>query len=77
MQELVPCPFCGSTNLELFRANRDYDWDDEAFHGYYTIRCMKCDARGPIVDIVSSDGRITEDEAHSKAAQNWNKRVLY
>ena len=77
MQELAPCPFCGSTNLELFRVDRDYDWDDETFHGYYTIRCMKCDARGPKVDIVNADGSIAEDEAYSKAAENWNKRVLY
>ena len=75
MQKLVPCPFCGSTNLELFRVDSNYDWDDETFHEYYTIRCMKCDARGPKVDIGSVDGKIVEDEAFNKAAQDWNKRI--
>ena len=77
MKELAPCPFCGNINLELFRANRDYYWDDETFHEYYTIRCIKCDATGPTVNIVSANGEITEDEAYMKAAENWNKRVLY
>ena len=74
MQEIFPCPFCGSTNLELFRADRNYNWDDETFHGYYTMRCMKCDARGPITEVKSTDGRPTDNEAYLKAAQIWNNR---
>ena len=37
MKELLPCPFCGSTNLRY-----DGYWCYK-FDGYY-VRCLKCDA---------------------------------
>ena len=37
MMELLPCPFCGSTNLRY-----DGYWCYK-FDGYY-VRCLECDA---------------------------------
>ncbi len=36
--ELKPCPFCGSTNLEVM----------EIDEGYAAIACGTCDAFGPM-----------------------------
>ena len=43
-QKLLPCPFCGSTNLEV------YETDDVAF-----VRCLGCYAEGPQVVISAKE----------------------
>lgn len=59
MSDLKPCPFCGSSDLELFN-------DEEQV----MIRCRDCDARGPSCNLdrkaqVEWNVRPTED--------NWKK----
>ena len=61
---LLPCPFCGNINVELFDQAPN-EW------GHFYIRCHKCQATGPHIDY---DPRQGEESARSEAATAWNQR---
>jgi Lar family restriction alleviation protein len=59
--DLKPCPFCGSTDLEQF----DNDW------GWPVVSCNKCKASGPI----PQDATASDDMLRSVAVVLWNTRA--
>ncbi len=51
---IAPCPFCGAMP----------EVDDEGrYYGLYYVRCLNCDARGPLGDDADEAIRL------------WNKRA--
>jgi len=74
LEKLRPCPFCGSTRLEINNTHRAYYW----------IMCLGCDASGILVEVGgSSFGRDVASEDltrrhHQMAKQGtmdaWNRR---
>jgi Lar family restriction alleviation protein len=61
IEELKPCPFCGSTNVEAF----EQDSDDCPFHSAI-VRCFDCDAQS---------AQMVGRDKIAMAARAWNKRV--
>ena len=63
-----PCPFCGSTNHEVF---------DGGTFRWRHVECRECGARGPDVS-VQTLGKGTpsswETEAIQRAYAEWNNR---
>lgn len=61
--DLLPCPFCGSDNV---------NWDDGSDHNFVII-CMNCGAQTP------ESNRFFSDEMYFKTydeAKNfWNRRA--
>jgi Lar family restriction alleviation protein len=64
MTELLPCPFCGGTDIED-------DWDD---YGNVMQWCKGCDARGPVVGNTSSGPIRKEHTLRDEARRLWNLR---
>jgi hypothetical protein len=46
MSELLPCPFCGSTETKAWKANTD-PWQ--------RLQCAKCNAVGPVFGLPPHD----------------------
>lgn len=71
--ELLPCPFCGSTKLELINTHTPS----------YLVRCLKCDAEahgnvpaGGGSQIPDRDVAVRLHRAAMRsAALKWNKRI--
>lgn len=74
---LLPCPFCGSTDLEIYC--NEYGCKTIRYDGY--VECNTCDASGPRLDVpaveVIDGKRIVRDYADVKEmlANKWNVRV--
>lgn len=77
MNELKPCPFCGSTDVAV-------EHDEE----YWTVvfgTCLTCDAQGPTVGFeqTTAPGKQATDDkiranarvAKVRAAELWNRRT--
>ena len=74
MNELKPCPFCGSTSLKV-----------ESKHNgrlYYTgthsatVRCNKCHARGGTASCKVEKGKHRADgDTEKRAIEAWNRRA--
>ncbi len=75
MPKLMPCPFCGSTDLKI-----DIDRTNKIFgetQFTVTVQCMKCHARGPVVRMVRHCGLPNEREiCEEMVAEAWNRRAL-
>ena len=61
MTELKPCPFCGSTNVEIRRKT----WNGDE---YFYIHCENCE-----MDCRKSDWANGFDK--SNIEEQWNRRV--
>lgn len=67
-QDLLPCPFCGSTNIDVLEGST-FRW---AF-----AECIDCGARSGEIRVQTSGvGTIDEwkKEAQVKALNEWNQR---
>lgn len=66
---LLPCPFCGETNVDVH--------EGDTFRWRYAA-CRSCDARAPEVRIRTT-GHGTkpewEDDARARAITQWNTRI--
>jgi hypothetical protein len=72
MEELKPCPFCGSLSIvkkeQKFKASNCDDWSDDIHfysHTDYWAKCKKraCSANGPI------------KRSERGAVEAWNRRA--
>lgn len=62
---LLPCPFCGSSSVEVEEADRDC-------HKYWLrVRCIKCNSTGPVC------GRFKGNTADpiQETIKAWNKQA--
>ena len=76
MAELLPCPFCGGTDIELSIKKTKYPF------WYTSMYCTKCNCYGARTKVtVQGLGYVTRDDiAHSKeteriAIEAWNTRT--
>jgi Lar family restriction alleviation protein len=65
--ELLPCPFCGETDIED-------DWDD---YGNMMQRCKGCGANGPVVGNTPSQPIRKEGTLRTAARLLWNQRAAF
>ena len=67
MKEIKPCPFCGSTNIEVStNLDNDRKW----------CTCKECDTEGPLVrDVYDYEKDCTIYPTEDQAITYWNKRV--
>lgn len=73
MNKLKPCPFCGSTKLEItVEGSSNYKFMDNEKENRYTssVRCNKCLARGSTYSRLGYRHRKIEKEA----TKLWNAR---
>lgn len=70
MNELKPCPFCGSDKLKLVKKRTTY-------HGHKayvaSVRCNCCNARGGTVTNLTIPYAVKED-VEAEATRRWNRR---
>ena len=69
MDELKPCPFCGSTKVGM---GKGAHWVAEKQNG--NIRCIvcgDCGVNGGVFNLLA----MTETQAEKKAIEAWNRRV--
>jgi len=57
--DLLPCPFCGSTNIKIFQPNSD---------PWHRRQCVDCSAIGP-------PGKGMPGHGDSGGIEAWNERV--
>ncbi|QBH96075.1 restriction alleviation protein, Lar family [Limnobaculum zhutongyuii] len=63
MDKLKPCPFCGSSEVELF----EMDEEDNPYRAW-VVRCHKCDVQTAMF--------VGSIEQKKRCATNaWNRRV--
>ena len=70
MSEVMMCPFCGSTAIELLQFDEDGD--------YAAMFCRRknCGASGPVVDAEHNDDNdFDEGATYPKALSAWNNRL--
>ena len=65
MSELLPCPFCGSDDVQLEYARKAQFW-------VYWIECNGCGCEGPIEITGDNVDALNTPE---DAARAWNERV--
>lgn len=62
--EMLPCPFCGSENIEPIHCSGDYGYSPSTDH----VQCLSCGASG---------GTIKDDDCGNNmdlAIGKWNRR---
>ena len=90
MEELKPCPFCGSTKTKLAskRAKAGYTGIDAiVYQMSYSVRCNVCHARGSTyggkviashLDVYRNNipkWATTYEELEELAVEAWNRRA--
>lgn len=63
--DLLPCPFCGSENLQVFHTNGEYGYSASTDY----VACCSCGARGGTVE----DYNCNNNSKY--AISNWNSRA--
>ena len=71
--ELLPCPFCGSTNIELIEGSWEnpngYEWGGGK---YYKVKCLDCFCGTKEHRCGFSNSDKTKEK--EEAIKTWNKR---
>lgn len=63
--DVNPCPFCGSSSIEVEEADRDC-------HKYWLrVRCIMCNATGPVCGRFKGDAT----EPMQETIRAWNKQI--
>jgi hypothetical protein len=67
--DVMSCPYCGSTEIELLQ------FDEDGEYAAIFCRMKNCRASGPVVD-TEDDGNNEYDESatYAKALAAWNSR---
>ena len=71
MEELKPCPFCGSKKLRLEKKKVVYK-GQKAYIA--SIRCNRCNARGGTITNITIPYAVKED-VEQTAISRWNRRA--
>ena len=80
MDELKPCPFCGSTKLGISEKSTARDYGT-AVQYRVTVYCKKCNTYGPrvLTEKVKSNVYprpfVDFENAKEKASEAWNSRA--
>lgn len=70
--ELLPCPFCGNTDIELYIAHPQYyNTPDESYWCYWFLSCHQCGAEMEN----SRSPEQTWNDAKEEIISTWNRRV--
>lgn len=76
MAELLPCPFCGSTDIELSIKRTTYPF------WYTSMYCKKCNCYGARTKVtvegtgwVSRDDIVNSENTKQIAIKAWNTRT--
>lgn len=69
---LLPCPFCGSENLEANGTGAAEIYGSAHQTGF--IECLDCGVYGPIVDFV--DGVDKSGRGYEAVYDSWNSRSI-
>ena len=64
MEELKPCPFCGSNKIQFLISGHFQPWDSDGMKIWYRCSCYEC-------GVEMDSGMSTTME---KAKNEWNRR---
>ena len=67
--ELKPCPFCGSKNVDFGKT--PYWVIDKYYNKLVVVGCVDCGAMGGMFNLLA----LSEKEAKKRAIKSWNRRV--
>lgn len=72
--QLIPCPFCGSTELRYgkYATKMDGDWRD-----YYQVECKLCAASGPRTFEFQDDAARLWNEAFDKLREVYEESAAW
>ena len=73
MDNLKPCPFCGSTDLTF--GEREEQPDSRYMHEVSYLRCDDCEASVQTADCPYTGGRRPVKEIIKELTELWNTRV--
>ena len=69
MNELKPCPFCGSGNIAIAKTA---SWIGEKYKGNIrAVGCADCGVFGGVFNTLV----LTDKEAEKMAIESWNRRA--
>ena len=73
--EIKPCPFCGSTNLEISKKTATGALVDGRIHRV-AVYCKDCNTYGPRATIRDPEDswRFKTTELEQEAIKKWNER---
>ncbi len=60
--ELKPCPFCGSSNIELYKYN------------YWRIHCRDCGTEMSLLHYTPSGHEVRQEHLEEAIVKVWNRR---
>jgi len=75
MNDLIPCPFCGSMRLNIGR-NLDYKALDRDGGIPTFVYCADCKARGPMIYVVDNRNLTWTSTRMACEKTGWNRRHI-
>lgn len=77
--DILPCPFCGNTDIEPIRYDVDV-WDDKDGNTFYDVRmimnCGECNMHMIGPDGVAETMDDAEDAARDGLIRQWSSRWI-